>query len=642
VPNLARKVDDDPDALILPEEEERPEAETPPPEVDAVTGATPQDSTPYTPPAVPGGALTPEQEARAATTPNPSDDAVDKALTEAGQQPQAIQQQEQKGIEEQDKLLEQQIEAKKRADAAQAKIDQATAAQAEEQARIQQAHAQQQQQISDQANARTQQWMQRQQEEMDKYQSMGLHDFIGEMPLLNKVLAGLSMFTGAAGGTPPDRNPGVIAIRDAVNRDFQRQQFAISKQKEMVGMAKEGVETSLSMKQQDLADNNMKKAAALDAIAAQGVAMKLRNGVPLNEANSDAAIVALRQDANKTRMETLKLVHAQNVQEAMFAHKLGYDEQMLKLNKQRADAATLSAQARVKHLKAGGQGGGGGGGKAWDAMQGAAEATGANLASVVRAGLDNGMSRKEAAKQGKIIWDEYQKGGGAKKKADAAEIKEVAGEFQKDEARLNGSGRTQGLVARQQDIRGLGDMIRAASASGDPKQLVGAVVAAREKIARLNTGAAPSHEQMQLLKDMSGNPAQFEEKISRLFGNPKTAKQSADVLLSLIDQSDEHAMKQIDTERERLKVKYGPNGIGRTEAQRRYANGRIAGLTSGVKVRTDTGEIPRYNEVAPPPPEAGNDKAAKAQAIVSDPANKKKYGYNDQQWARLQQIADGK
>ena len=177
---------------------------------------------------------------------------------------------------------------------------------------------------------------------------------------------------------------------------------------------------------------------------------------------------------------------------------------------------------------------------------------------------------------------------------EAKEVKPISAEFDKDEARLMGTARTPGLIAQQQAIRELGDTLRDAVKSGDPTRIKAAIVQNKEKIARLNTGAAPSHEQMKMLNDLSGTPAEVEEKLNSLMGNPKAAQQTIKSILDLTDASDEGALKQIDKARQGIVTKYiGNSGIAKTKAQREHVQGRLGGLFSQVTTR---GGGARYQE----------------------------------------------
>lgn len=204
--------------------------------------------------------------------------------------------------------------------------------------------------------------------------------------------------------------------------------------------------------------------------------------------------------------------------------------------------------------------------------------------------------------------------------AEEKEIKPISSEFDKDEARLKGTARTPGLVAQQQAVRELGDQIREAAASGDKQKLAAAMIAAKEKISRLNTGAAPSSQVMKMFDSLQGTPEEMRAKLGQLLGDPKVSGQLSKGVLDLVDQSDEGMLKQIDKARADLVTKYlGKNGMAATPAQRRHALGRIEGVMGSVASR---GGAPRYQEggapaaaaaTAPPPgtPSATNAKGEK-------------------------------
>jgi hypothetical protein len=123
-----------------------------------------------------------------------------------------------------------------------------------------------------------------------------------------------------------------------------------------------------------------------------------------------------------------------------------------------------------------------------------------------------------------------------------------------------------------------------------------------EQIARLNTGAAPSHEQMKMLDALKGGPAKFEEAANSFFGTPTAAAQTMKSLTSLVDQSDEHVQKALDSERQALvNTHMGPNGMAKTAAQKAAAQGRIQGLFGTVTTRTPQGEVPRYDNTGNAP-----------------------------------------
>jgi hypothetical protein len=204
--------------------------------------------------------------------------------------------------------------------------------------------------ITQDANKRTQAWADRAQSETEKFQKMELHDYWADKSTGNKILAGLAMLTGAVGRTDNSGNAGMKIVEGAIERDFRMQQAKIAKQKENVGAAREQYQIGLSQKEQALSDNKLMEAAATDASAAKLVALKVRQGIPIEQAQNDADVLALKQKANQLRLGTLKDVHAQNIEDAKLA-----------IEKQKEQDERLKAEAYAKKMSRVGAGGGGGG-----------------------------------------------------------------------------------------------------------------------------------------------------------------------------------------------------------------------------------------------------------------------------------------
>lgn len=204
--------------------------------------------------------------------------------------------------------------------------------------------AQDQTQIVEQGNRATQAWMDKAQQYTQQYQQLGYHDFWADKGTGNKVLAGIAMLFGANTGRA--ENPGLQIINQAIDRDFRQQQAAIEKAGKNAEMAQGQARFGLSVTQERLAQNELKKAAALDAAAGKALSLKLQQGVPLAQAQNDQAIVALRQQAAQTRMGVFQAVHKQNMEDAKLA-----------IDQERADALMLRAQ-KYKGKGAGGAGGG--------------------------------------------------------------------------------------------------------------------------------------------------------------------------------------------------------------------------------------------------------------------------------------------
>lgn len=299
---------------------------------------------------LPGGGLAAEQLAAAATTPAAPADAVDRVLAAnpvppplpppAG--PLNVRAEAEKTIRGQDDLAAQ-AEAAVRKEAEVRKA-QAVVAQteADEKARVVREETERQQQALDAANARTQTWLDKAEAEADKHAKMEYKDFWADKSTGSKVLAGLSMLFGAVGRAGSD-NPGMRIINNAIERDFRLQQARIEKQGTIARDAREGHRSALTQMHELRADLALKKAAALEAVAAQGESLKRKSGVSMEEAKTDANIVALRQEAGKERMGGLNTLHKWNV-----------DDEQLKIAHERNAAIA----ARAKKAKGGGGGGG--------------------------------------------------------------------------------------------------------------------------------------------------------------------------------------------------------------------------------------------------------------------------------------------
>jgi hypothetical protein len=255
---------------------------------------------------------------------------------------------EQKTLGSLDAAAQNSEDAEKQIGAIKANVAQAESTGADKAAEISAKFQQQQEQAINQANQNTQSWIDKTQADTQAYQKMGLHDYWEDKSTGNKVLAGLAMMFGAAGKTQggPENNPGWAMVNGAIERDFRTQTANIEKAKSNVESDRQMVSMGMTAKQEALADNNMKKASAFEAAADQLQSYKMKQGVPLEQAQTDANVVALRQKADATRMETLKAIHSQNLEDAQLA-----------INQQKADALSLRAQKYKQH----GAGGGGSG-----------------------------------------------------------------------------------------------------------------------------------------------------------------------------------------------------------------------------------------------------------------------------------------
>ena len=606
---------DDPDALKRPSDAEPP----PNPDLKAPAGEPPEPEPAPEPapagvvdpnlppdqegpelarPEPPGGALSAQQLAAAATVPPPAGgDAVDQELAraraaEAG--PPTIQRQQQQALDERQQLTDQAVEAEKKAQNAREKMALADAQEAERKVQAIQENARREQAIQAQANTLTQQWMDAKQQEVAKYQRMGLHDYWEDKPTINRVLAGLAMIAGSAGGRSPAENPGIQIVTGAIERDFRIQQANIAKQKENIALAEEGLQGALTWKQQALADNNLKKAAAFDAAAAQAVALKLRQGVPLAQAQSDAAIVALRQKATDVRQETLKAVHAANVQDAQLGQgeeRIGIEREHLKIQQEDAETRKLLAEARARKL-AGKMGGGTGiGGRSYGdlvaAMQAAAEKDGANLASVIQAGTAKGMSLKEQkaiAAQGKQIWDEYQKGAGAEKKAQGETVKKVENSMEKYRVEAVGTPKSAGPVKTLAQIEEMRETLDKAVKTGNSDEIIAAAVKAQEQAGTIMSGGKMTVGQMKILGEMKSAADELRSKIGHFTGKPQEGAGYVKRLGKLIDDAGNETANLVGGVRDRaIDEHLGPGGTADNPAAKRAFLNKSKGIFGQAK-----------------------------------------------------------
>lgn len=200
--------------------------------------------------------------------------------------------------------------------------------------------------ITQAANQRTQQWADRAAAENEKYMKMELHDYWADKSTGSKVLGGLAMILGAVGRTDNSGNAGMQIVNQAIERDFRQQQARIEKQKGNAAAAREQYQTGLSEKEQALSDAKLKEAAATDAAAAKLTALKVRQGVPVEQAQNDVDVVALKQKANSLRLGTLKEVHSMNL-----------DNAKLEIEKQKEADERLKAEAYARKMGRVGAGG---------------------------------------------------------------------------------------------------------------------------------------------------------------------------------------------------------------------------------------------------------------------------------------------
>lgn len=572
------------------------------PPLDAVTGgAGAVAQAPVPPPPAPGGDLSVEQLAAAAAappvppdaplptpgappvaapgSPPPAGDAVDQVLA-ANPIPPApppprtgpvdVQKEAGAAYDQQGQLVDQAVAAEQKEGAAKQEIAQDESKIADDRVALAQQAQREQQAAIDNANKRSQAWLDRADEETAKLMQMKPQDYWANKSTGERVIAGLSVLFGAAGRTDNSTNPGLKIVNDAIEKDFRLQQAQIDKQAKNVAAAQGQYETALTDKQQALADNRLKMAAAFDVTAAQLISMKMKKGATLEQAQTDKDVVSLRQKANAVRMDTLNTIHQWNVQ----------DEQ-LKIGHERAAAMA----ARKKG--AGGGGGGGGGGRAMDAyeaMQKAAEQPGANEAQVISAGLAAGLNQKLAAKEGSKIFGSFKKG-----------VNEIDKQFDPIQDQAVGTARTLGPVRTLSQVEGVRHGMEEAIKSGDKGRLKAATVKAMEQAGTLMSGGKLTNAQIKILHELESKQDQLTSEIGKWTGEPVPGKGLVKRLMDLIEGAgDEYAAQIADVRERGMKQFLGPGGIADTEQKKRRFLNLNAGAFGSVRWKGK----PVFEEVA--------------------------------------------
>lgn len=474
------------------------------------------------------------------------------------------------------------------------------------------------------ANQRTQEWLDRYQTEAEKFNKMSLHDYWQDKSTGNKILAGIAMVSGAVG---KGDNPGMQIINNAIERDFRLQTRNIERQRSSMEQAKEGYNLALTSKQQALADVNMKKAAALDSTAAQLVSIKLKQGIPLQQAQTDADVVALRDKANHARLETVQAIHRAQV-----------DDARLQIEKERADAAALVAQARARKLKGGGGGGGGG------AMAKFVEAAGKLKTGdpippeLAVLGRQAGLKPNQVATEVDKYRNSAGKSAAGGVKAAEAEAKDIDTAVKEFKEQIVGTARTKGLGPQLNAVEAMREGLEKAIKSGNQDAIKAASVKAMEQAGTLMSGGKLTNAQIHILDTLKSSPDQWMEKWGQMTGQPVAGKGFLGRLRMLIDGAGDEMAEQIKQVREAGMNEFlGPGGMADTPGKKAHFLQRNTGMYSGLswkgkKLFPEDAKAMAGGEGAAPA-SSGPSRAERARAILKDPA--KKARLSDQELAQI-------
>jgi hypothetical protein len=461
----------------------------------------------------------------------------------------------------------------------------------------------------DTANQQTQGWVTKAQQDAQKYQGMGLHDYWDHQSTGNKVLAGISVMFGAAGRA--NGNPGLDMVNKAIDRDFDMQQANIAKAKSNVETDQRMVDMGLTAKQSALADNNLKKAGALDATAAQLQSYLMKQGVPLAQAQTDKNVAALREKANATRMETLEQVHTQNIQDSR-----------LKIEQQNADTARIRAE---KYKTRQGHGGGGGGTSALSKFVEAAGQLGPGdqiTPDIAVLGRQAGLKPNQIAAE----VDRYRNSGAKSNKLGAADplVKDIDKRADTYEKEAVGNAKSPGPIGQVQRINGMQNSLSRAIASGDQAAAKAAIASITEEAGGMMSGGKTTAATIKILhENMASASDELAAKWGYLTGNPGASEAFQKRIGNMLKGLKEEKLGQAKDIQDRFDKELGATAT--SEPAKARLKARREGIFSGMGGSPSGGVTP---------------KMARARAILADPAAKGRLDNGG--LARMQQMAEGR
>lgn len=480
---------------------------------------------------------------------------------------------------------------------------------AERQQFLADAKRQEHQRIADEATRRIQERQQQANADYEAFKKFGIKDpeaddnFVTK--ILKAILVGLGGFAAARNGGPN----GALEVITAANRDNINRQKAQQEKLFQVSQ-KSGKDVGEAQTQRDDAFKqlDLKHAALLDSSAGMLRSELARLGIPQAQIDANKDIQKIEAEALGVREKTLASIRD--------------DETSLA----RADIAASSRRHKA-----------GAGGVAGDAMGKFAERAGALQPGeqippdLVVLGARAGLKPNQIAAE----VDRYRGSGAKSLKGAGAEDKAVNDRMNKYEAQAVGTARTMGPVRVLSQIEAMRHGLDEAVASGDSDRIKAAAIKAKEQAGTIMSGGKLTNAQIKILHDLESSVDQMTATIGKFTGNPTEGKGAVRRLTYLIDNAGEETAQQIGDIRQRgVNEHLGPNGLANTEEAKRTFLNRNKGLYSEVKWKGK-----RLFDEGGGGGDAGNDRKSRAQAVVGDPANRKKY--SDAEWALLQSMARG-
>lgn len=134
-------------------------------------------------------------------------------------------------------------------------------------------------------------------------QGAKFHDYWSDKTTGDRVLAALSVFLGGLGTAYGGENTAMKMLQSNIQRDFDKQKEEIQKKHDFHAVTSKNKAAEQGQLEAELHNVDLQQVAATDAAATQLIAMKAKQGVSLDQAKTDASVLAIQKAANDKRAE---------------------------------------------------------------------------------------------------------------------------------------------------------------------------------------------------------------------------------------------------------------------------------------------------------------------------------------------------
>jgi hypothetical protein len=428
--------------------------------------------------------------------------------------------------------------------------------------------------IEDHEN-RLQALLEKKQEYFDAARNAPFHDLYAERSTGDRILGAIAVFLGGLGG---GQNQAMQILDTRMKHAYDKQAADIEGKWKLYGEQSKNVEDAIKGKDDALSNLKLLQSARYEAAADQLAEMKVRQGIPAEQAQSDKDVVAIRQKASDIRMKEA----ADATKEAELKTKEDLERRLKESEIRKNDA-----QAG----KLGRHGGGGTGGS--DALSQFVEASGqlkpgdpipASLAVLgQRAGLKTNQIAAEV--------DKYRNTGSKSEKlangsgsGGGSEDKEVNKRMESYQKEAIGNAKSQGPVRVLSQVEAMRHGLDEAVKSGDSDKIKAAAIKAKEQAGTLMSGGKLTQAQLKILHELESTTDEMVSKIGKFTGSPTEGAGAVKRLQQVIDDAGTETLAQISDIRQRgINEHLGPNGLAKSEEAKRTFMNRNAGLYSMVK-----------------------------------------------------------